>query len=456
MSSLPRPPHERQARRSPLPDTRLALVTGDRERSAGELEAIAFSAPPVGPFLGRHQPERNAAVNTLDTRNRFIEYFRERRHERVSSSSLIPPRPDDPVLFVTSGMHPLIPYLRGEPHPQGTRLVNSQRCLRTTDLDEVGDSTHLTVFEMLGSWSLGDYPHEQSLRWGWELLTEGFGVDPRMVSVTVFGGNGRCDRDIRSEQVCSGLGLPPERIVPLITENWWTGPDGMCGPDSEMFVWTGDSDPEGNPSTDERWVEVWNHVSMRYRENDGGLVELPQRFVDTGMGLERTLMVLQGVDSVYDTDLFTSWRLELDRLWRPDSTRRRLLSDHLRSVTVMCSDGVRPSNTGRGYVLRRLIRRTLTELWDDGGDRTLGDLPGSPFGSTLELMDLRGGVPVVRDILLSEERRFRSLIDRGRPLVERELRRGPLGEPELHYLHDTHGLPRDLVLSLIEEVHGDR
>ena len=395
-------------------------------------------------------------MNTQDTRNRFIEYFRERRHERVSSSSLIPPRPDDPVLFVTSGMHPLIPYLRGEPHPQGTRLVNSQRCLRTTDLDEVGDSTHLTVFEMLGSWSLGDYPHEQSLRWGWELLTEGFGVDPRMVSVTVFGGDDRCDRDIRSEQVCSEVGLPPERIVPLITENWWTGPDGMCGPDSEMFVWTGDSDPEGNPSTDERWVEVWNHVSMRYRENDGGLVELPQRYVDTGMGLERTLMVLQGVDSVYDTDLFTPWTLELDRLWRPDSKRRRLLSDHLRSVTVMCTDDVRPSNTGRGYVLRRLIRRTLTELWDDGGDRTLGDLPDNPFGSTLELMDLRGGVPVVRDILLSEERRFHSLIDRGRPLVERELRRGPLGEPELHYLHDTHGLPRDLVLSLIEEVHADR
>jgi alanyl-tRNA synthetase len=277
-----------------------------------------------------------------------------------------------------------------------------------------------------------------------------------MVSVTVFGGDERCDRDIRSEQVCSELGLPPERIVPLITENWWTGPDGMCGPDSEMFVWTGDGDPEGNPSTDERWVEVWNHVSMRYRENDGGLVELPQRYVDTGMGLERTLMVLQGVDSVYDTDLLTSWTLELDRLWPSDKTRRRLLSDHLRSVTVMCSDGVRPSNTGRGYVLRRLIRRTLTELWDDGGDRTLGDLPDSPFGSTLELMGLRGGVPVVRDILLSEERRFRSLIDRGRPLVERELRRGPLSEPELHYLHDTHGLPRDLVLSLIEEVHGDR
>ena len=224
---------------------------------------------------------------------------------------------------------------------------------------------------------------------------------PAWCSVTVFGGDERCGRDLRSEQVCSELGLPPERIVPLIKENWWTGPDGMCGPDSEMFVWTGDSDPEGNPSTDGRWVEVWNHVSMRYRENDGGLVELPQRYVDTGMGLERTLMVLQGVDSVYDTDLFTSWTLELDRLWRPDKTRRWLLSDHLRSVSVMCSDGVRPSNTGRGYVLRRLIRRTLTELWDDGGDRTLGDLPDSPFGSTLELTGLRGGVPVVRDILLS-------------------------------------------------------
>ena len=394
-------------------------------------------------------------MNTRDTRNRFIDYFRHRGHERILSSSLIPPRPDDPVLFVTSGMHPLIRHLRGEPHPQGTRLVNSQRCLRTTDLDEVGDSTHLTVFEMLGSWSLGDYPHEQSLRWGWELLTEGFDVEPRRVCVTVFGGDERCGPDVRSEQVWSELGLPPERIVSLGSENWWTGPDGMCGPDSEMFVWTGHGHPEGSPLTDGRWVEVWNHVSMRYRENDGGLVELPQRCVDTGMGLERTLMVLQGVGSVYDTDLLVSWTRELDRLWRTDTRRRRLLCDHLRSVTVMCSDGVRPSNSGRGYVLRRLIRRTLTEMWGHGGDWTLGDLPDGPFGSTLELMDLGGGIPVVRDILLSEERRFRSLIERGRPLVERELRRGPLGEPELRYLHDTHGLPRDLVLSLGEEVHDN-
>jgi alanyl-tRNA synthetase len=193
---------------------------------------------------------------------------------------------------------------------------------------------------------------------------------------------------------------------------------------------------------------------MRYRENDDGLVELPQRCVDTGMGLERTLMVLQGVSSVYDTDLFVSWTSELDRLWRTDTRRRRLLSDHLRSVTVMCSDGVRPSNNGRGYVLRRLIRRTLTEMWGHGCDSTLGDLPASVFGSTLELMGLRGGIPVLRDILLSEERRFRSLIERGRPLVQRELRRGLLGEPELRYLHDTHGLPRDLVLLLREEVHG--
>ena len=268
-------------------------------------------------------------MNTQDTRNRFIEYFRERGHERVSSSSLIPPRPDDPVLFVTSGMHPLIPYLRGEPHPQGTRLVNSQRCLRTTDLDEVGDSTHLTVFEMLGSWSLGDYPHEQSLRWGWELLTEGFGVDPRMVSVTVFGGDERCDRDIRSEQVCSELGLPPD-ARPADRRTGGRGRTAVRA-DSEMFVWTGDSDPEGNPSTDERWVEVWNHVSMRYRENDGGLVELPQRYVDTGMGLERTLMVLQGVDSVYDTDLFARGRSSSTGSGVLTSTRRRLLSDHLRS-----------------------------------------------------------------------------------------------------------------------------
>lgn len=387
-------------------------------------------------------------MNTNETRNRFIDFFKERGHQLTSSSSLIPPDPQDPVLFVSSGMHPLIPYLKGRPHPKGRRLVNSQRCLRTTDLDEVGDSTHLTVFEMLGSWSLGDYSHEQSLRWGWELLTQGFGVRPEVLSVTVFGGDDRCPPDEGSREVWSELGLDQRRVVPLVGENWWTGPDGMCGPDSEMFVWTGSGEPEGRPGSDQRWVEVWNHVSMRYRQTDRGLVELPQLCVDTGVGFERLLMVLQKVGSVYETDLFVPWMRELGR-WPLDEDRKRLLSDHLRSLTVMVSDGVRPSNTGRGYVLRRLLRRVLTELWEREPSGSLRELDGEVLQQTLELSGIDGDVRKVREVLDSEERRFDDLLTRGRPLVERELRGGPLTEAQLSYLHETHGLPRELVLGLV-------
>lgn len=392
-------------------------------------------------------------MNTNDTRNTFIRFFKERGHELISSGSLIPPDPQDPVLFVTSGMHPLIPYLKGRPHPSGRRLVNSQRCLRTTDLDEVGDSTHLTVFEMLGSWSLGDYSHEQSLRWGWELLTGGFGIQRELMSVTVFGGDDRCPPDERSREVWSELGLDKERIVPMVKENWWTGPDGMCGPDSEMFVWSGGGEPQGDPGSDGRWVEVWNHVSMRYRETRRGLVELPQRRVDTGVGFERLLMLLQGVDSVYETDLFVPLMRELER-WPLEEGRRRLLSDHLRSLTVMVSDGVRPSNTGRGYVLRRLLRRVLTELWQREPTGSLSQLDGEVLRDTLGLSGVDGDVGHVHDVLDSEERRFRDLVTRGRTLVERELRGGPLTEEQLCYLYETRGLPRELVSHLVVELEG--
>ena len=176
--------------------------------------------------------------------------------------------PADPVLFTSAGMHPLTPYLEGRPHPLGSRLVNVQRCLRTTDLEEVGDATHLTVFQMLGSWSLGDYDGPQSLRWGYELLTDGFGLPPGRLHATVFGGNDEVGPDERSTLVWTELGVPVE---PLVEDNWWSnGPVGPCGPDSEIFVWTGDGPPVGTPSTDDRWVEVWNHVMLRlHRHPDG-------------------------------------------------------------------------------------------------------------------------------------------------------------------------------------------
>jgi alanyl-tRNA synthetase len=384
----------------------------------------------------------------------FIDFFRERGHVPITGGTLVSP-PGDPVLFTTSGMHPLTPYLDGSrTHPLGRRLVNLQRCLRTTDLDEVGDPTHLTVFEMLGSWSLGDYSGPQSLRWGFELLRDGFGLDPRRLHVTVFGGDEQVPPDTGSIEVWTELGLPIELTI---EDNWWAnGPTGPCGPDSEIFVWTGDSPPVGQPSTDPRWVEVWNHVTMRYRRlPDGSLQPLEQSSVDTGMGLERMLTVLQGRRSVFHTDVFAPWMSTVPRLWPDlDLQSLRLVLDHLRSSVAVLGDGVRPSNTGRGYVLRRLIRRGLTALWRDDPSRSLRDLPSGPVEFTVQHFRQQVDPSGVRRTLCEEETRFRSLLDRGRDVVSRHRSRsrsgGPLDDEDYRYLHDTHGLPRELVVGILQ------
>ncbi|MCX4912261.1 alanine--tRNA ligase-related protein [Streptomyces sp. NBC_00687] len=379
----------------------------------------------------------------------FVEYFEERGHRRVTGSTLLPPS-GDPVLFTTSGMHPLTPYLLGRPHPLGRRLVNVQRCLRTTDLEEVGDDTHLTVFEMLGSWSLGDDEGPQSLDWGHRLLTEGLGVDPSLLYATVFAGDEQTGPDTDS------LGLWQERGVPVeltVEDNWWSnGPVGPCGPDSEIFLWSGDTPPRSTPTGDDRWVEVWNHVMMRHRRlEDGSLVPLPQRSVDTGLGLERLACLLQGKSSVFDCDVFDPWRRLVPSLWPLDEPSLRPVVDHLRSSVVVVGDGVRPSATGQGYVLRRLLRRVLTTLWRDEPSRTLGDLPDELLLHTLDHFRQDVDPGAVRQVLLDEERRFGRLMERGRQLLARPRFQGPLMDEDFHYLRDTHGLPRDLVLKLREE-----
>ncbi|MFI6760141.1 alanine--tRNA ligase-related protein [Micromonospora sp. NPDC050417] len=379
----------------------------------------------------------------------FVDYFRERGHALVPGSSLLPP-PDDPVLFTTSGMHPLTPYLLGRPHPLGTRLVNVQRCLRTTDLDEVGDNTHLTVFEMLGSWSLDDYDSPQSLRWGYQLLREGFGVDPGRLHATVFGGDDQVGPDRASIDTWGELGVPVELTR---DENWWSnGPTGPCGPDSEIFVWTGDDPPQGTPGTDDRWMEVWNHVQMRYqRHDDGSLEPLPRPSVDTGMGLERMEMVLRGNRSVFEGDGLDPWVRTVSGLWGLEGEPLRQVCDHLRAGVVVVGDGVRPSNTGRGYVLRRLIRRLLTTLWRGDSSRSLVDLPSEPYERTLDRFGQRIDPGQPREVFLDEQRRFRELLRRGRRVVSRWRSRGALTDRDYHYLHDTHGLPRELVDGLLAE-----
>ena len=389
-------------------------------------------------------------MDTEQTVSTFLDFYRERGHRRITGSTLLPP-PGDPVLFTTSGMHPLTPYLLGRPHPLGRRLVNLQRCLRTTDLDEVGDRTHLTVFQMLGSWSLGDYDGPQSLRWGYELLRDGFGISPDLLHVTVFGGDEQVGPDLGSQRTWEELGVPVERTR---EDNWWSnGPTGPCGPDSEIFVWTGgDTSPKGTPGTDPRWVEVWNHVTMRYhRRPDGSLQPLPQTSVDTGMGLERLVTVLQGKDSVFDSDLFEPWTRLVPQLWKlGDEPSLRLVCDHLRSGIGIVGDGVLPSNTGRGYVLRRLIRRVLTTLWRDDPSRSLSDLPVELVRQTLDrFQQPMDRLEPVREVLRDEERRFSSLLERGRLVLTRLGLTGPLDEQDYRFLHDTHGLPRDLVIGLL-------
>jgi len=385
-------------------------------------------------------------MNTTETTQRFLGFFAHRGHQLLQGSSLVPPD-GDPVLFTSAGMHPLTNYLEGRPHPKGRRLTGVQRCLRTTDLDEVGDERHLTVFQMLGSWSLGDYTGPQSLRWGYELLVEVFGVSPDRLHATVFGGDDQVPPDTASLQTWTELGVPAELTT---QDNWWSnGPAGPCGPDSEIFVWTGTGLPQGTPSSDERWMELWNHVTMRYRRHDDGSLEpLPQSNVDTGMGLERLLMVLQDQPSVFGTDVFGPWMRTLPGLWQPDQRSLRLLTDHLRGSIVIIGDGIRPSSTGRGYVLRRLLRRALTVLWRSDDTRTLGDLPPSLVDHTLAQFGQQTSTELVREVLRGEEQRFGALLTRGRKVLAQLGPHRPLTETDLAYLHETHGLPPELVAEL--------
>jgi alanyl-tRNA synthetase len=386
-------------------------------------------------------------MNVTETTRTFLDFFEDRGHQVIQGGSLVPPG-GGPVLFTAAGMHPLTPYLDGLSHPRGRRLTGLQRCLRTTDLDEVGDERHLTVFQMLGSWSLGDYDGPQSLRWGCELITEGFGTKRDRLHATAFGGDGQVGPDLVAQRTWDELGVPVELTT---DDNWWSnGPTGPCGPDSELFVWTGDGPPQGRPTTDERWMELWNHVTMRFRRHgDGRLEPLPQPNVDTGMGLERLLMITQGVSSVFGCDVFEPWMSTLPGLWRPGERSLRLLTDHLRASIVIIGDGVLPSNTGRGYVLRRLLRRALTVLWREDSTRTLDDLPSALLGHTLGQFGQDAEPGPVSAVLRDEERRFSGLMARGREVLARFGSGRPPTAADLEYFHQTHGLPPELVTEFL-------
>ncbi|MDX9827740.1 MAG: alanine--tRNA ligase [Spirochaetia bacterium] len=317
-------------------------------------------------------------ITIHELRRKFIEYFKTKAHVEISGKSLIPEN-DPSVLFTTAGMHPLVPYLLGEPHPAGKRLVDYQKCIRTGDIEDVGDESHLTFFEMLGNWSLGDYFKEESIAFSWEFLIspQWLALDPAKISVTVFAGDENAPRDEVSAQSWRKLGLAEDRIAYLpASDNWWaTGATGPCGPDTEIFYWTGSGLPPAgsNKGSDPKnWMEIWNNVFMEFnRVDEKTLVRLPAQNVDTGMGLERTVAMLQGRKSVYETEAFTPILSCLEKLSGknygasgndPELDRSfRIIADHARTATFILGDpkAVLPSNVGAGYVLRRIIRRAL-------------------------------------------------------------------------------------------------
>lgn len=318
-------------------------------------------------------------LSSAEIRSRFLEFFKKRGHTIIPSASLVPEN-DPSVLFNTAGMQPLVPYLLGETHPGGTRLADSQKCVRTVDIDEIGDNTHATFFEMLGNWSLGDYFKKEAITWSFEFMTsknEGLGLDPSRLYVTVFGGNADAPKDDESyaiwQKLFSDAGVEGERIYFMTVDakgkepNWWSpGENGPCGPDSEMFYDVTGRHNAGMTkdeymSADDRQevVEIWNDVFMEYLKKDGKVIaKLEKQNVDTGSGLERVTMVVQGKHNIFETDLLESL-VNIASTLTNDVRKQRIIADHMRTAIFLIADGVRPSNTDQGYVLRRLLRRAV-------------------------------------------------------------------------------------------------
>ena len=314
-------------------------------------------------------------LSSNELRALFLKFFQKKGHSVIPSASVIPEN-DPTVLFTTAGMHPLVPYLLGQKHPQGTRLTDVQKCIRTGDIDEVGDMSHLTFFEMLGNWSLGDYFKDQMIPWSWEFLTspEWLGIDPDKLAFTVFEGDEDCPRDEEAANLWRKCGVKDDHLFYLPKEHNWWGPAGVtgpCGPDTEMFIITKKPcGPDCSPACHcGAYLEIWNDVFMQYnKQKDGSFIPLTQKNVDTGMGLERTICVLNGKKSVYETDAFTGILAKIEELcgkkYTPDdeNTRAfRIVADHMRTSTFIIGDprGIGPSNVGQGYILRRLIRRAV-------------------------------------------------------------------------------------------------
>ncbi|MBI3559493.1 alanine--tRNA ligase, partial [Candidatus Gottesmanbacteria bacterium] len=308
----------------------------------------------------------------LDLRQKFLEFWEKRGHKKIPGSSLVPEN-DPSVLFTTAGMHPLVPYLLGQPHPEGKRLTSIQKCLRTDDIDEVGDAIHHTFFEMMGNWSLGDYFKKEAIEWSYEFLTKNLGLDPNRIYVTCFAGNGNAPKDEESARIWKSLGIPDERIYFYPKkDNWWgpVGETGPCGPDTEMHydMTQKPHGPDCRPGCScGRFSEIWNDVFMEYHKTaEGKFEKLKQPNVDTGVGLERTLAVVNNLNDDYLTEL---WQPAIKKIaevsgkkYEENLKSFRVIADHLRAAVFLIADGIIPANKERGYILRRLIRRVMIKI----------------------------------------------------------------------------------------------
>ena len=404
-------------------------------------------------------------MKAIEIRNKYLNYFKKHGHKIIPSAPLIPEN-DPSVLFTTAGMQPLVPYLLGEKHPEGTRLTDYQKCLRTNDIDEVGDNRHLTYFEMLGNWSLGDYFKEESIAMSFEFLTKELGIPVEKISVTCFAGDEDAPRDTVTAECWKKAGIPEDRIYYYgKDDNWWiAGEEGPCGPDTEMFYDTGKPacGPDCQPSCDcGKYVEIWNNVFMEYyKSKDGTYTKLKQHNVDTGLGLERMTMLLQGKETPFDTELFAPVMNKLQELAKADSLEsRRIVAEHLRASMMVIADGGRPSNIDRGYVLRKLIRRMsrhLNKLQIDLNElESLIDLDIDILKDMYPELDKNRDT--IKQVIIEEKDKFIKTLAHGEKEFEKYINKAKaenknvIDGQTIFKLYETYGFPPEITADLARE-----
>lgn len=404
-------------------------------------------------------------MKAIEIRNKYLEFFKRHGHSVIPSAPLIPEN-DPSVLFTTAGMQPLVPYLLGEKHPAGNRICDYQKCVRTNDIDEVGDNRHLTYFEMLGNWSLGDYFKDESIAMSFEFLTKELQIPVEKLSVTCFEGDEDCPKDTVSEEAWKKAGIPEERIYFYgKDDNWWiAGEEGPCGPDTEMFYDTGKPacSSDCQPSCDcGKYVEIWNNVFMEYfKDSKGNYSKLEKKNVDTGLGLERMAMLLQGKETPFDTEIFAPIMEKLEKLQKVDIIEsRRIVAEHLRSSMMIISDGGRPSNNDRGYVLRRLIRRMIRHLNKLEIDlNELSTLVDINVDNLKEMYpELETNKEIIKKVILEEKEKFVKTLVHGEREFKKEINKiketeqNKISGEVVFKLYDTYGFPPEVTKELAKE-----